>query len=636
MSAQFGRCHFDGKPVHQADFGETPVLLATYGFGTVQSLCQNNVCIFYAPLELEPKCQPVVLSSGNVLTFVGRLDNKADLAQELCYGQPAEDVEIVCAAFERWGTRCLGKLVGDWCLSVWMPRTRSLLLAKDAIGTRPLYYLFDEQGVTWSSALELLLRSSRRTFALNEEFVAGWLSLFPASHLSPFAGVHSVPPASYVLLNACHRVVHEYWHFNPGKEIRYRNDGEYEEHFRTVFANAVARRLRSHHPVLAELSGGMDSSSIVCVADTLISAGRSVTPRLDTISYYNDSEPNWNERPYFTKVEERRGRTGWHVDLGLSSNFAGAYRSDRLVPIPGSGADPLIQDNFTACLTTQENRVVLSGIGGDEVLGGVPNCVPELADLLSNGDLRNLLPRTIDWALARRKPVLHLTLEVLREFLPSGLGGLEKAKRPLSWLEPAFATKYKDALSGYRLRMRLTGARPSFQENVRTLDLLRRQIACSVLPTAPPYEKRYPYLDRDLLEFLFAIPREQIVRPTQRRSLMRRALNGVVPAEILLRKRKAFVARAPVRSLIANWPDLMETCSDMMSGALGIVNAECFHEALRQTRNGQPISLSRLMRTLDFEYWLRHIQSFQVLQFSQLANRFQLSSAPTVHRFRRA
>jgi hypothetical protein len=115
MSAQFGRCHFDGKPVHQADFGETPVLLATYGFGTVQSLCQNNVCIFYAPLELEPKCQPVVLSSGDVLTFVGRLDNKADLVEELRYGPPAEDVEIVCAAFERWGTRCLNKLVGGLC-----------------------------------------------------------------------------------------------------------------------------------------------------------------------------------------------------------------------------------------------------------------------------------------------------------------------------------------------------------------------------------------------------------------------------------------------------------------------------------------------------------------------------------------
>src|SRR5260370_4945049 len=304
MSAQFGRCHFDGKPLHEPDFGETPALLATYGFGTVQSLCQNNVCIFHAPLELEPKCQPVVLSSGDVLTFVGRLDNKADRVEELRYGQPAEDVEIVCAAFERWGTHYLKNLVGDWSLSVWMPRTRSLLLAKDAIGTHPLYYLFDEQGATWSSALELLLRSSHRSFALNEEFVAGWLSLFPASHLSPFAGVHSVPPSSYVLLNACRRVVHEYWHFNPCKEIRYRNDGEYEEHFRTVFANAVARRLRSHHPVLAELSGGMDSSSIVCVADTLISAGQAVTPRLATVRYFHRSYPPRNKRSHLTTLHD--------------------------------------------------------------------------------------------------------------------------------------------------------------------------------------------------------------------------------------------------------------------------------------------------------------------------------------------
>ena len=60
----------------------------------------------------------------------------------------------------------------------------------------------------------------------------------------------------------------------------------------------------------------MDSSAIVCMADTIIARGATETPRLDTVSYYDDSEPNWNERPYFTKVEEKRGRTGCHIDIG--------------------------------------------------------------------------------------------------------------------------------------------------------------------------------------------------------------------------------------------------------------------------------------------------------------------------------
>jgi asparagine synthase len=86
---------------------------------------------------------------------------------------------------------------------------------------------------------------------------------------------------------------------------------------------------------------------------------------------------------------------------------------------------------------------------------------------------------------------------------------------------------------------RVFGPLPSFQMNLDALNGLRSQLGCSSLSSAPRYEKRYPYLDRDLLEFVYAIPREQLVRPGQRRSLMRRALIGIVPDVILQRKRKA-------------------------------------------------------------------------------------------------
>src|SRR6266436_8553996 len=113
--------------------------------------------------------------------------------------------------------------------------------------------------------------------------------MFPAVHLTPCVGIHSVPPSSFVLLRPGKHVVSKYWDFDPGKRIRYRADAEYEEHFRTVFAQAVQRRLRSDRPVLAELSGGMDSSSIVCMADLVIARGQAHCPRLDTISWFVSS-----------------------------------------------------------------------------------------------------------------------------------------------------------------------------------------------------------------------------------------------------------------------------------------------------------------------------------------------------------
>jgi len=128
-----------------------------------------------------------------------------------------------------------------------------------------------------------------------------------------------------------------------------------------------------------------------------------------------------------------------------------------------------------------------------------------------------------------------------------------------------------------------------------------------------PYEKRYTYLDRALLEFIYAIPREQLVRPGQRRSLMRRALVGIVPDEILNRKRKAFVARAPMVAISTEWDSLMELSQHMVSCSLGIVEFNALSETLRNARHGQEIPIVTLIRTLAVESWLRNLANSSLL-----------------------
>src|SRR5882762_1862451 len=128
--------------------------------------------------------------------------------------------------------------------------------------------------------------------------------------------------------------------------------------------------------------------------------------------------------------------------------------------------------------------------------------------------------------------------------------------------------------------MRFFGPRPTFQANISALESLRRQLACQTLPSGPPYVKCYPYLDRSLLEFAYSIPREQLVRPGQRRSLMRRALLGIVPNEIFERKRKAFVARRPRAAISAEWARLWALSQHMNSSSLGIVDRKSFLESL--------------------------------------------------------
>jgi asparagine synthase (glutamine-hydrolysing) len=217
------------------------------------------------------------------------------------------------------------------------------------------------------------------------------------------------------------------------------------------------------------------------------------------------------------------------------------------------------------------------------------------------------------WALNKRKPWFYLVWEAIQGFLPQSLISVAKYKRPAPWLQALYVKRHWAALNGYESRLKLTGPLPSFQGNMFTLDTLRRQVACFAVKFDLLFEKRYPYLDRDLLEFIFATPREQIVRPGQRRSLMRRALIGVVPDEILHRKRKAYVARSPLATISTEWPSLVKLTRDMICSALGIVDSDRFREALRKARDGQQVASVTVMRTLALECWLRSLSKCQML-----------------------
>jgi asparagine synthase (glutamine-hydrolysing) len=624
MSVQFGRWNFEGQPPALDYIEKVSATLGPYGPDSNESYSKGGVRILYRAFhttkESRREKQPHISSSGAVITWDGRLDNRADLISDLSDSltNRSTDVAIVAAAYEEWGANCFAKLIGDWALSIWNPREHSVLLAKDPIGTKHLYYSFDGKQLTWGTILDPLVRLAGKTFEICEEYIAGWFSMFPAVDLTPCVGIHSVPPSSFVLLRPGKHTISKYWDFDPKNKIRYRTEAEYEEHFRVVFAKAVQRKLRSDRPVVAELSGGRDSSSIVCVADTILARGAADTPRLDTISYFDDSEPNWNERPYFTKVEEKRGRTGWHINVGAHrpekvqvSEPPPESPHDRFVPTPGY--DGRTSPQIRMCIASQGNRVVLSGIGGDEVMGGVPTPAPELEDLLARAEFGALAHQLKLWALEKRKPWFHLFWEAARGFFPPTLVGVPKYMRPAPWLQSSFVNRHRAALTGYPSRMKLFGPLPSFQENMGTLDALRRKLARTALPFEPSFEKRYPYLDRGLLEFMFSIPREQLVRPTQRRSLMRRALVGIVPDEILNRKTKAFVARSPMVAISNDWAHFAGMTQNMLSSSLRIVDPERISAALQKVRRGEETPMIILKRTLHLEEWVKELRALGII-----------------------
>src|SRR6266404_5311707 len=215
MSVQFGKWNFEGQSPTPDYIERVSATLAPYGPDSSESYSKSSMKILYRAFhttkESHRETQPHVSSSGAVITWDGRLDNRAELIDELgpsvirsttrdLLSSPPTDVDIVAASFERWVDKCLGKLIGDWALSIWNPRDRSLLLAKDPVGSRHLYYSFDDKQVTWCTILDPLVLFAGRTFEICEEYIAGWFSYFPAAHLTPYIGIHAVPPSSSVLL----------------------------------------------------------------------------------------------------------------------------------------------------------------------------------------------------------------------------------------------------------------------------------------------------------------------------------------------------------------------------------------------------------------------------------------------------
>lgn len=612
MSVQFGVSTRGGEPVGDNALARIEELLVPYAPDGISVLRQKSSALLYGSFETGcnlAQPQPYRLAPRDWMTWDGRLDNRNDLIRSsLSLTTHSPDVEIVASTYERLGTGLFSQLIGDWAISIFSDDRQEVVLARDFIGARSLFYRVDDRHVAWSTVLEPLVLLERGMPRVSEPYVAGWLSSFPRSGLTPYGHIFSVPAASTVRIRSGQVTVSKYWDLNPAQTTRHRTDRDYEEHFRCVLREAVRRRIISAKPVLAELSGGVDSSSIVCIGDSLLAGGESLTPRLDTVTYYDSAEPNWDELPYAQSIEQRRGRAGSHIDIGPHSFEQGVQRSDRFRIIPTSPyARSSAADSFSQLVADRGYRAVLSGLGGDEILGGVPTPLPELADLLVGIEPARFLRQSFRWALAKRKPIVALWSTLLGQFLPQGHAVSNRPNAQLTWLTKEFASRCERDLRVQFRRTKLTGSRPSFQANLFAVDSCRSQLSCMALESNPVYEWRYPLLDRDLVSFCASVPREQMVRPHERRSLMRRALADIVPREILDRRRKAYVSRALVKVVGADFARLR--CGGrFLAEELGIVDGKELERAVQNSEQGRDIATVPLLRTLALEGWLRSLR----------------------------
>lgn len=617
MSVQAGVRNLDGKPADRSLLEKLSDAVVEYGPDGETMYFDGPIAMLFRPFhtttESHLERQPYVSRAGFVMTWDGRLDNRDDLIVELHKDLTSDhtDVAIVAAAFERWGPNCFRKLVGDWALSVWDRQQHILILARDYVGIRHLYYYPTHESVIWCTILAPLVLLPGVKFTLNNKYVAGYLAMHPEAHLTPYQEIHAVPPGKFVAIRNSKATIQSYWIFEPKKRIRYKTDAEYEERYRYLFRQAVRRRLRSDSPILADLSGGYDSSSIVCMADEILAHEGAQTPHIDTFSLCDLKEPELDDHLFFTKVEEKRGRTGFHVNLGASDvPFAIGCRSFSAVP-KGQLTEEL---KLARRKIIQEGRyrVSLSGLGGDEVNGQALDFRVLMADLMAQFRLGELARQIKAWSLLTRRPWIQLFFQTCIQLLPLPLRAqMTKDARPERWIDSRFSRCHKLA---QRKLGEIEGVQfwfPRMRDWAATLATLTRQIS-EELPSVE--EKRYPYLDRDLVEFLTSIPQDQLLRPGERRSLMRRALVNFLPRAVLARQTKAGASRCFTVVVEKQWHELQGKFASPLSARLGYINPCLFREALRTLKSGTvPLHIADFVRGLTLEYWLRDVARREVI-----------------------
>lgn len=554
--------------------------------------------------------QPLSDSDGNLLVLDGRLDNYRELIVELnLTNEGVSDSEIILSAYRRWGNECFERLIGDWAFVLWNSQERTLALARDHAGTRLLHYSRDILGtVVWSTFLDSF-KSTGLFDKPDAQYVAAYAAMVPAYSRSPFCGVQPVLPGHSLTISSKGMTSKQFWTPLVFDQLSYKSASDYDAHFLSLFEQAVDRRTGPGEPLLAQLSGGMDSTSIVCMADYLQMAGRR-NGTLDTISYYDDSEPSWNERPYFSLVETRRGKQGIHIDATRNRrNFEKPPENEADYLLPGIDYACIRRDlEFHERIRAGGYRSILSGIGGDEFTGGVPDSTPELVDHLAGGRFLTFLRRSVDWCLADRSS-LRTSVTRSCQFLASRLtlNHLDDTWKHIPWLtetskQLCAATIRELPFSRYlpfKTRPSAIDACDTWWFTLRTQPHLRPSEVYR-------YEYLYPYFDRDLVEFLLRVPQEQLHQPRRRRAMMRRAMSGIVPIEILERKRKGFLLKEPLADIVTHAPQFRSLFKESILTELGYIDQRRFEEALEKTVRGLDLRFwPAILRTVGLETWLR-------------------------------
>lgn len=553
MSGFAGFTYWENKPVDSKIFSKMMQMIKHRGPDGHQTKIVNNIAFGHALLALKKNEysneQPLFFPDNSAL-IVGdiHLYNRDEILDTLgtvnWFKSYPSNAAIILECYKRFESEFLNLLNGDFAFAIWDFNKNTLFAARDPFGVKPFFYYWDSNKLIFGSEIKQILTTSLVPIETNDEIVGEFLfDKIESLDSTFFNSIYRLKPAHFLLANQKNILQKQYWGTESQEELYLEKDTEYLDKFNEIFQNSILRRMNTNSPVCCDLSGGFDSSSIVVTAADLYNSGKCKLPNIQTLSAIFGNL-QCDESYYFESVLEKI-----------------PFKSNIFNPLSESLTEGLCDDiwqtdnpiadlqrgmfNLSSKIINELNaKIQLSGVGGDELL----HEEFFLRDLAVRKQFNKLLIETFNSSRYSWNSFYSLFWDAFKFSIPTNI---KKIFRPFrknrSWKPPEWATP------GYCNQFT---SLPEVDSSIKfKYNSFTQQIVydCFTDPTSwidfefleckrayKGYYIRYPFVDKNLVEFILSIPFEKRKLEGRWKYFLRKGLSSSLPKEIINRKRKTF------------------------------------------------------------------------------------------------
>jgi asparagine synthase (glutamine-hydrolysing) len=572
--------------------------------------------------------QPMLSHDGRfVLTFNGEIYNYKELREELkAKGHRFKtdaDTEVVIAAFEEWGADSLQHLNGMFAFAIWDEKEKSLTLARDRVGIKPLYFAKAEDSLIFASEAKAILASKLIKAELDHEGLHQFLTFLwtPDPH-TLFKNIFKLPPAHFLIYKDGQITQREWWDISFDEIEKDKNENYWSEKVLETLDKVVGMEMVSDVPLGAFLSGGIDSSSIVALMKNHGNGQKvsTYTVGIEQEDLRYDIIPDDVE--WARKVNQLLD-TDYHESM-LKADVA------ELLPMLVWHSDaPVIDMAIPSFLISKKARetltVMLSGMGGDEVFAGYPrqmamniasalDPIPSLIRRPLMKTVASVLPGGLPGKLTAplrnaKKFARSAAMSFEERYLGFGTYFTDEAKQKLYVDDLKNETKEFDAYKYHR----------AYFERVKTAAPLNRLLyvdlktflPCLNLETtdktsmAATLEVRVPFLNVEMLELSSRIPTELKLKGIKRKYILKRAAEKLLPHDVVWRKKAGF--GAPIRSWLrgALKPMVADLLSEETIKKRGLFDTKEVRRVIETNLSGKEDFNLQVFQLLTLELWMQ-------------------------------